>query len=361
MTVKASARSEGGFSLLQLLIVCAVVILMITFASIGIVNARASYRVQNSARAFAGYLEKARGDAIRRHDTARVQILTANATSYVVTMDFDGDGVTESRTINLEEQVRINSVPRTIEFNWRGRLTGPGVSLTFERVTGEFFVQLDVTGSGDITIGDERFPDSQIPPVVLNNTLVTPGSDVNNPIPVTPPTGLTPAPPPGHPPVPPSGDPAPAPAPAPPPAPGPAPGGGTSPPPAPQPPAPPPIGNLPPPPVPAPPPPPPAPAPVPPPAPACSISASPTNISLNACNRGGNNCGSTTVTVSMVNGTAGATINVTRPSNLDVTLQSSSNGTYTYRIAANSAARTSGNVTFGVSGCGSAQVGVTTN
>jgi len=59
-------RGEAGFSLIQIVIVAAVVAITITFAVIGIANARSAYRVQNSARRFASHLERARTDAVRR-------------------------------------------------------------------------------------------------------------------------------------------------------------------------------------------------------------------------------------------------------------------------------------------------------
>jgi Tfp pilus assembly protein FimT len=68
---RQGGRGEAGFSIIQLVIVVAVVAITITFAVIGIANARASYRVQNSARRFASHIERARTDAIRRHATAR--------------------------------------------------------------------------------------------------------------------------------------------------------------------------------------------------------------------------------------------------------------------------------------------------
>jgi type II secretory pathway pseudopilin PulG len=157
-------RGESGFSIIETIIVLLIITIAGSFAVMGYARARASMRVDNSARIFAGHLERARTDAIRRHDTARVQILTNNATSFVVTMDFDGNGTVDPpRVVNLEDGVRINSIPRDVLYNWRGRVAGGGFSLSFVRADGGYSVQLDVTGSGDITIGEDRFLDDDIP------------------------------------------------------------------------------------------------------------------------------------------------------------------------------------------------------
>ncbi len=52
-------RSEAGFSVIQLVIIVAVVVITSTFALFGIQSARASMRLSGSARELAGYLERA--------------------------------------------------------------------------------------------------------------------------------------------------------------------------------------------------------------------------------------------------------------------------------------------------------------
>ncbi|HJQ32841.1 MAG TPA: GspH/FimT family protein, partial [Pyrinomonadaceae bacterium] len=186
------ARRQRGFTMTQLVVTVAVFAVVAAFSVMGIASARVSMRVQQSAREFAGYLEKARADAIRRHSTAGVQVIYASADSYLVTMDFNLDGVPETRTVQLQEDVSINHDPFSLTFDWRGRLTGSGQSISFEGPDGKYPVQLDVTGSGDVTIGEEKFLDAEVPTVNLNNTSVTGTGDTVASIGTAPPAPPSP-------------------------------------------------------------------------------------------------------------------------------------------------------------------------
>jgi Tfp pilus assembly protein FimT len=366
---RMSARRQRGFTVTQLIVTVAVVAVVAAFSVMGIASARASMRVQQSAREFAGYLEKARTDAIRRHATSSVQLATSGATSYLVTMDFNLDGVTETREVKLQADSRINHSAVTITFDWRGRLTGPGQSISFEATGGKYPVQLDVTGSGDVTIGEEKFLDSEVPTVTLNNTSVSGTGDTIGSIGTAPPAPAPaapapPAPAPGNPapPSPAPGDPTPpAPAPGNPTPPSPAPGNPTPPAPAPGNPAPPSPapGN----------PAPPSPPPSPPAAPACTMTVSPVTTSaapltINACNHGGNQCGSTSVTITLLNFATGATVTATSvESNISVNQLSASNGVFTFRVTSLNDTRTDNSFFFtaGAAGaCGTKEVFVRT-
>jgi hypothetical protein len=346
-----------------MLITMVVLVIVVGFGIMGIVEARASMRVQSSARAFAGYVEKARSDAIRRHATSGVAITSANATSYVVTMDFNLDGVAESRTITLEEGVYFNSDAATLTFDWRGRLSGDGLSFTFEGPGGTYPVQLDVTGSGDVTIGEEKFADSEVPTVTLNNG--TAGGDVLDDVttvtsPTTPPTTTPPTttppvttpPPTTQPPTtpppttqPPTTQPPTTPPPTTPPPTTPPP---TTPPPTTPPPTTPPPST-------------PPPSTTPPAGTSCSMTVDLSSVTINACNNGGNQCGSTNVKLSMVGAATGATISATTvPSHLTVSLVSQVSGVYTFKILSKNNTRTTINVTFTGTSCGTKNVSVKT-
>ena len=62
----AATRGERGFTIVQLILTIAIISIVSTFAVLGISSARASTRLSNSSRRLASYLERARGDAVRR-------------------------------------------------------------------------------------------------------------------------------------------------------------------------------------------------------------------------------------------------------------------------------------------------------
>src|ERR1043165_5015504 len=94
--------AADGVSILEVIVVLAVVSIVVSFSAISIKKSRQSINLQNSARLFAGYAEKARIDAIRRHDPTNIDIKGPG--TYSVTMNFDGTGVT-TRTFTLDSGV----------------------------------------------------------------------------------------------------------------------------------------------------------------------------------------------------------------------------------------------------------------
>ena len=152
------ARREDGFSLLQLVLVLAVALILTGFTVISIQGARRSLRLANSGRQFAAYLEKARADSVRRRaqpgNESSVQVL--NTTTYRVTMGWNGSATLTSRDFNLETDVQITTNLITISFDWRGRPT-TGAETAFLLENGVDLLQIDVTGSGDVTLGSEVF------------------------------------------------------------------------------------------------------------------------------------------------------------------------------------------------------------
>ena len=161
-------RNQAGFTTAQMLITIALIGIVSTFALIAIDSARASVRLTGSTREFASYLEKARSNAIRRNDTSRVQIISQN--SYTVTMDFDGDGSVETRTINLQPGVTFPAghVGITATFDWRGRVPGQiGFELNSNCCQPS---TIHLSGAGDVTIGSESFQDNAIGEITLNST-----------------------------------------------------------------------------------------------------------------------------------------------------------------------------------------------
>jgi type II secretory pathway pseudopilin PulG len=160
---------EGGFSLLQLLIVLAVVGVISTFAVIRVRSSRDSLALQNSVRQLASNIEKARLDAVRRHDTSSV-IFNTNK-SYNVTMDFDGAGTPYTRTYNLLGDIEIpaGSPLPSISFNWRGRTSACTNTFAFQNSTGGLQSWVDVSDAGDVTVNS----DVDILPTVSYGTVST--------------------------------------------------------------------------------------------------------------------------------------------------------------------------------------------
>jgi prepilin-type N-terminal cleavage/methylation domain-containing protein len=166
-----TAKTQGyqrGFTLLQLLIVVALVAVVSAFGFIGIRNVRAEMRVQNSARRFALYLEKARLDSVRRRVApgaeAEVQTFDPGTSNFQVRMDFDGSGTVQTRSLVLDEGVTFLTNAQTVSFDWRGRIVERAV---FQITNGIRTIPVDVSGSGDVTLGDNRFADDWIGEITL--------------------------------------------------------------------------------------------------------------------------------------------------------------------------------------------------
>jgi Tfp pilus assembly protein FimT len=172
----SKTRKHNGFTMVEITIMAAIVSIVTAFGLIGITRARASVRLSGAAREYATYIEKARMHSIRSHaddesERSRVAI-SESKTSYDVTLDLDGDGSMDTRTITLPSDVSFETV-ETIGFDWRGRTwsTVEGISTANAQVSirlknGSDSVSVDVTGSGDITI-DSRVFDDSVPNVNL--------------------------------------------------------------------------------------------------------------------------------------------------------------------------------------------------
>ena len=195
-----NTRTNGGFSIVELL-VTAVVITVITGAGVmGITRARASVRISGAAREYGAYVEKARIQSIRSHAddaTERASVaINDDRTSYTVTIDLNGDGILETKTVPLPDGVTFDDV-ETISFDWRGRTwhtfggnTEPNAQVSIRLVGTYETVSIDVTGSGDITINSAVF-DDEVPNVALKvgdlasgpTPTPTPGTEAETPTP----------------------------------------------------------------------------------------------------------------------------------------------------------------------------------
>jgi len=196
---KLTTRTGGGFSTIELIITATVLTIVTGLGLMGITRARASMRISGAAREYATYIEKARLFSIRSHaddatDRATIEI-NDDQTSYDVTMDLDGDGGMDTRTIAVPAGVKFETI-EPIAFDWRGRtyrtvggVTEANAQVTIRLVGTNDTVSIDVTGSGDITIDSKVFDDS-VPNVNLNVGDLASGA---TPVPTaTPNTSATP-------------------------------------------------------------------------------------------------------------------------------------------------------------------------
>src|SRR5215207_5043380 len=170
-------RTGGGFSAIELLITATILTIVSALGLMGITRARASVRLSGAAREYASYIEKARIFSIRSHadDAAERANVAINddRMSYDVTMDLDGDGGMDTRTISLPDGVTFQTA-ETIAFDWRGRtwntvgvVTSSNAQVSIRLQNSNDAVSVDVTVSGDITIDSQVFDDS-VPNVNLN-------------------------------------------------------------------------------------------------------------------------------------------------------------------------------------------------
>lgn len=168
MTRANGTTNESGFTALQLLIVVAVVAIISAFAIINIRASREAVVLQNTVRQLAGYIEKARLDAVRRHDTSAVAF--TSSTSYNVTMDFDGSGTPYTRAVSLPPGVEIpaGSPLPSISFNWRGRTSACTNTFAFQNAGG-LQSWVDVSDAGDVTVNS----DVDVLPTVSYSTVST--------------------------------------------------------------------------------------------------------------------------------------------------------------------------------------------
>ena len=161
------ATQQHGFTTIQMIATVAIIAVVSVFGVFGITNARAEFRLQSSARLFATYVEKARTDAIRRHapdgQESAIETFGPGTSNYTVTMDF-GSGFLETRTFQLETGLVFSTAAKRVTFDWRGRITEAWVFQIFSSYL-ERSMPVDVSGSGDITVGEQHFPDQLIPPV----------------------------------------------------------------------------------------------------------------------------------------------------------------------------------------------------
>ena len=155
--VPCGRKSERGLSVLEVLIVVALVFILGTFAATQVARARDHVRLQGAARQVAAHIEKARLDSIRRHEVggqASVQFL--NRRTYRVIMDFNATGATIQRDFTLPDGVGLadETIPGAVAFNWRGRANGD-FEFTLRNNARGLEEVVRVTAAGEVSVGRE--------------------------------------------------------------------------------------------------------------------------------------------------------------------------------------------------------------
>jgi Tfp pilus assembly protein FimT len=182
--------NAAGFSVVELLIVVAMIAVFSGFAFMKIVRARQLMIRANSAQEIVSYLEKARLDSVRRRPSAvseMAQVSIVNATFYSVTIDADGNGTLDApRVMRLRSDTDIQftgTFPRTIYFNWRGRtvdntnaITTPAVITLSSASYGSTVINVSDTGQPSIGTAITSSP-------VTNSNPPAPGLRDNTQIP----------------------------------------------------------------------------------------------------------------------------------------------------------------------------------
>jgi type II secretory pathway pseudopilin PulG len=185
------AKRQHGFTIMQMVVTVAIISIVSTVGVLGVKSSREHFKMQNSARLFASYAEKARADSVRRHagsgQEASVEMFGEGTNTYNVTMDF-GSGV-ETRTFQLDPGITFGTAPAKVTFDWRGRLLGEAVVFQIQSKYLDDEIPVDVSGSGDVTIWSQHYPDKLIPDV--NNSTVSDDVDHSTP---TPTATATPSP-----------------------------------------------------------------------------------------------------------------------------------------------------------------------
>ena len=135
---KAEIKSQGGYSLIEILIVLVVVVIIATFAVAMFGASGSNLERQNIARHFKVSLERARFDSVKRRasncaDRSRVEV--TSSTSFRLITDLDQNGTitlsSETQTVDYGTRSNVEIVDDsfqafTIRFDDRGRATsGP--------------------------------------------------------------------------------------------------------------------------------------------------------------------------------------------------------------------------------------------
>jgi prepilin-type N-terminal cleavage/methylation domain-containing protein len=183
---KSRLCSAAGFSVVELLIVIAVVAIISTIALTSFEKSSRSFNLSGATRNLSAYLEKARVDSVRRHAQPSGASLDINSTSsYTANIDFSGTGTSTARTISLPAGTTLSytlppattsidpsATPITITYDWRGRTTSTVLLTLTDSTAGVASSTVVVGPAGDLST-DTTVTGPVTTPTPQNTTVTT--------------------------------------------------------------------------------------------------------------------------------------------------------------------------------------------
>lgn len=162
-----------GFSLIELVLVVAIMLAIAAMAMPQFLTFTASYRLRNGLNAVAGVMQQARMEAIRKNTTVQV-VNSASGSSSIVFADLDGDGNWSGgepgAQLPKQVQVKTSGYPGDAYASlWTGLTTSysaesQSTAIKFNSrglpcvvLSGTVCTNLDTTGGGGTPVGFVRY------------------------------------------------------------------------------------------------------------------------------------------------------------------------------------------------------------
>lgn len=148
-------KTERGFSLIEIMVVIAIVAIAMTFAVPNIVGWRTKQRFLTAANDVHEAIKVARSCAIKENVAVRVQFDTANR-RFTVFPDRDGDGNQDANESTIFSGNYLNDIVlntgglpgNRLTFDGRGLVASPGTGISLSHAEyGSRTIQITVTGN----------------------------------------------------------------------------------------------------------------------------------------------------------------------------------------------------------------------
>jgi len=156
------SNANGGFTVIEMLIVLAILSIIVTFAILALGNSSAIIERQTVAKQFKVALERARFDSVKRRpttceDMSRVEITAATSFRYLTDLDQNGslNTASEYRVVDFSRSSNVEvfedpapTFPIIIRFNQRGETTSGDCGAEVTARTPTVFCQLGCATPG---------------------------------------------------------------------------------------------------------------------------------------------------------------------------------------------------------------------